>query len=65
MTEPTILLARDVSLELDGRPTFDEWYSLKHGATFDELWQQEGQRIWTAMNELSRALREYVSEMVQ
>ena len=46
-------------------PTFDQWFERKHLDTFDALHMQPSMRIEDAMRALSKAVREYVSEMVK
>lgn len=46
------------------RPTFDEWYIAKYHRTFDQAWQTEGVSIAASMAALSRAVRDYVTEIV-
>nr|WP_187148325.1 hypothetical protein [Janthinobacterium sp. Marseille] len=47
------------------KPTFDEWFKNKHGSSFDDIHKQNGCLIAEYMFELSKAMRQYVSEMVQ
>jgi hypothetical protein len=44
-------------------PTFDEWFEKKYGATFEKMHMAGWMPITTSMKELSRYMREYVSEM--
>lgn len=46
------------------KPTFDEWFEKKHGASFDHIYMQPGMLMDTALRALTHAMREYVSEVV-
>jgi hypothetical protein len=45
--------------------TFDEWYFAKNGHKFSQDYMQPGERYDDSFRALSRAVRDYVSEMVQ
>lgn len=46
-------------------PSFDEWYEKKHGRSFEEQWMPPHAVIADSMKALTRAMREYVSEIVR
>ncbi|MBC7202545.1 MAG: hypothetical protein H5U29_03325 [Pusillimonas sp.] len=46
-------------------PTFDEWFAQRNsGLSFDEVHMGDGALIDKSMKELSRQMRDYVTEMV-
>jgi hypothetical protein len=45
--------------------TFDEWFERRNFQSFEGLHMQHGTLISEAMMELSRAMRDYISEVVK